>query len=67
MQSLPILFILNLQFPILLQLQLHLIHSDGIGQHMEAAMKWGDIQSFIELLGTFGEVLLTNGEVIETL
>ena len=43
------------------------VHSDGIGQHIEVAMKWDDIQSFIELLGSYGEVLVTNGEVLETL
>ena len=43
------------------------VHSDGIGQHMEAAMKWDGIQSFMEMLGTYGEVLVTNGEVLETL
>ena len=43
------------------------VHSDGIGQHMEAAMKWDGIQSFMELLGTYGEVLVANGEVLETL
>jgi len=43
------------------------VHSAGIGQHMEAAMKWEGIQSFMELLGTYGEVLVANGEVIETL
>ena len=42
-------------------------HADGIGQHMEAAMKWGGIQDFMGLLGTYGEVLVANGEVIETL
>ena len=43
------------------------VHSDGIGQHMEAAMKWDGIQIFMEMLGTYGEVLVTNGEVLETL
>ena len=43
------------------------VHSDGISQHMEAAMKWDGIQSFMELLGTYGEVLVANGEVLETL
>jgi hypothetical protein len=42
-------------------------HADGIGQHMEAAMKWEGIQGFMELLGTYGQVLVANGEVIETL
>jgi hypothetical protein len=43
------------------------VHPEGIGQHMEAAMKWDGIQGFMELLGTYGEVLVANGEVIETL
>ena len=43
------------------------VHPEGIGQHMEAAMAWDGIQDFMELLGTYGEVLVTNGEVIETL
>lgn len=30
------------------------------------SMKWEGIQ-FMELLGTYGEVLVANGEVIETL
>ena len=43
------------------------VHPEGIGQHMEAAMAWDGIQDFMELLGTYGEVLVANGEVIETL
>ena len=43
------------------------VQPEGIGQHMEAAMAWDGIQDFMELLGTYGEVLVTNGEVIETL
>jgi hypothetical protein len=34
---------------------------------MKAAMNWEGIPSFLELLGAHGEVLVTNGEVIETL
>jgi hypothetical protein len=34
---------------------------------MEAAMAWDGIQDFMELLGAYGEVLVANGEVIETL
>ena len=43
------------------------VHPEGIGQHMEAAMAWDGIQDFMELLGTYGEVIVANGEVIETL
>jgi hypothetical protein len=34
---------------------------------MNASMNWEGIPSFLELLGAHGEVLVANGEVIETL
>ena len=40
---------------------------EGIGQHMDAAMKWNGLQKFIELLETYGEVVILDGEVIEVL
>ena len=43
------------------------VHPEGIGQHMETAMMWDGIQGFMELLGTYGEVLVANEEVIKTL
>ena len=43
------------------------VHAEGIGQHMEAAMAWDGIGPFMELLGTYGEVIIGNGEVIHTL
>ena len=43
------------------------VHAEGIGQHMEAAMAWDGIGPFIELLSTYGEVIIGNGEVIHTL
>jgi hypothetical protein len=43
------------------------VHPDGIGQHMEAVMKWDGVEGFLESLGTYGEVIVANGEVIETL
>ena len=43
------------------------VHPEGIGEHMEAAMAWDGIQDFMELLGTYGEVFVANGDVIATL
>ena len=41
--------------------------AEGIGQHMEAAMKWEGIGDFMELLGNHGEVVISGGDVIHTL
>ncbi len=43
------------------------VHPDGIGQHMEALMKWDGVEGFLESLGAYGEVIVASGEVIETL
>ncbi len=43
------------------------VHPEGIGQHIEAAMKWDGMPGFMVLLGAYGEVLVANGEVIKTL
>jgi hypothetical protein len=34
---------------------------------MEAAMKWEGIGDFMELLGKYGEVVISGGDVIHTL
>ncbi len=43
------------------------VHPDGIGQHVEQAMKWDGMQGFMEALEAYGKVIVANGEVIETL
>ena len=43
------------------------IHPEGIGQHLDAAGSWPDAPGFFEIMGKYGEVLVINGEVIETL
>ena len=40
---------------------------EGIGQHLDAAGSWPDAPGFFEIMGKYGEVLVINGEVIETL
>ena len=39
----------------------------GIGQHLEQAQVWDDFPTFFEALSTYGDVMVINGEVIETL
>jgi hypothetical protein len=34
---------------------------------MEAVMKWDGVGGFMESLGSYGEVIVANGKVIETL
>ena len=43
------------------------VHPEGIGQHLDAAGSWPDAPGFFEVMGKFGEVLVINGEVIETM
>ena len=43
------------------------VHTEGIGQHLDAAGSWPDAPGFFEIMGKYGEVLVINGEVIETL
>ena len=43
------------------------VYPEGIGQHMDAAGSWSDAPSFFGLLGKHGDVMVINGEVIETL
>ena len=43
------------------------VHPEGIGQHLDAAGSWPDAPGFFEIMGKYGEVLVINGEVIETL
>ena len=43
------------------------VHPEGIGQHLDAAGSWPDAPGFFEIMGKFGEVLVINGEVIETM
>lgn len=43
------------------------VHPEGIGQHFDAAGSWPDAPSFFEIMAKYGEVLVINGEVIETL
>jgi hypothetical protein len=40
---------------------------EGIGQHLDAAGSWPDAPGFFEIMAKYGEVLVINGEVIETL
>ena len=43
------------------------VRPEGIGQHLDAAGSWPDAPSFLEIMAKYGEVLVINGEVIETL
>jgi len=43
------------------------VQPEGIGEHMEAGQQWPHFQSFIGVLTTHGDILVLNGEVIETL
>jgi len=43
------------------------VHADGIGQHLEQAQNWPDFPTFYEAISTYGDVMVINGEVIETL
>ena len=43
------------------------VHSEGIGQHLDAAGSMPNAPGFFEVMGKFGEVLVINGEVIETM
>ena len=43
------------------------VHPEGIGQHLDAAGSWPDAPGFFEIMAKYGEVLVINGEVIETL
>ena len=42
-------------------------YAEGIGEHMDAGGQWQGMGSFLELLNTYGEVLVTNGEVVHHL
>lgn len=41
--------------------------AEGIGQHMEKATAWPGLGDFLGMLATHGKVVVSNGEVIETL
>ena len=43
------------------------VRPEGIGQHLDAAGSWPDAHGFVEIMAKYGEVLVINGEVIETL
>ena len=43
------------------------VRPEGIGQHLDAAGSWPDAPGFFEIMAKYGEVLVINGEVIETL
>jgi hypothetical protein len=43
------------------------VHPEGIGQHLEQAQVWPDFPTFFQTLTSYGEVMVTNGDVIETL
>ena len=43
------------------------IHPEGIEQHIGAAGNWLDMGNFLELISGYGQVLISNGEVIHTL
>ena len=43
------------------------VHPEGIGQHLDAAGSMPNALGFFEVMGKFGEVLVINGEVIETM
>ena len=43
------------------------VRPEGIGQHLDAAGSWPDAPIFFEIMAKYGEVLVINGEVIETL
>ena len=43
------------------------VRPEGIGQHLDAAGSWRDAPGFFEIMAKYGEVLVINGEVIETL
>jgi hypothetical protein len=43
------------------------VHPEGIGQHLDAAGSWSDAPGFFAIMAKYGEVLVINGEVIETL
>ena len=43
------------------------VHPEGIGQHLDATGSWPDAPGFFEIMAKYGEVLVINGEVIETL
>ena len=43
------------------------VRPEGIGQHLDAAGFWPDAPGFFEIMAKYGEVLVINGEVIETL
>ena len=43
------------------------VRPEGIGQHLDAAGFWPDGPGFFEIMAKYGEVLVINGEVIETL
>lgn len=43
------------------------VHPEGIGQHLDAAGSMPNAPGFFEVMGKFGEVLVINGEVIETM
>lgn len=41
--------------------------AEGIGQHMEKAVTWPHFDRFLGMLGQYGQVVITNGEVMLTL
>lgn len=43
------------------------VMDEGIDQHLAAGQSWQNFQSFVGTLTEFGDVLIANGEVIETL
>jgi len=43
------------------------VQPEGIGQHLEQAQAWPDFPSFFGAISTYGDVMVINGEVIETL
>ena len=43
------------------------VQPEGIGQHMEAGQQWPHFQSFMEILTKYGDILVLNGDVIESL
>lgn len=40
---------------------------EGLQRHFEAAATWPEFGQFLETLQTFGQVLVSGGEIIETL
>ena len=43
------------------------VEPEGIGRHMEAAQNWAGFPGFFEVLSTYGDIVVINGDVIEAL